>query len=315
MGGDPTTTETDRDGPRPEAPPEPWTDGWIGGGLRRSLRRSITGTARYANRAATIAGRPLPDTFIVGAQKAGTTSLFDHLVQHPRVVGALTKEPHFFDGPRRPLWMCRLDYPRVRAAERSGGRVLEATPSYLASARAAARLSRALPNARFIALLRDPATRALSHYKHNRRYNVEPFESFADALEAEQGRLERGFASHDGTQRSLAFARRHLSYATRGLYVNQLRRYFDLFGRSRVLVLFSEELFEKPEVAVHTIEGFLGLPHHDFPSFPRSNAGSGGADNKTDEDIERGLHALRERFAEPNRALAELLGRELPWQQ
>ena len=112
--------------------------------------------------------RALPDFVIIGAQKAGTTSLWRYLVEHPQIVGPTEKEIHFFDArfDRGARWY-RARFP-LRASLRRGARLtFEASPYYLAHPFVPARVRAMLPDAKLVVLLRDPVERAWSHYRDN----------------------------------------------------------------------------------------------------------------------------------------------------
>ena len=190
----------------------------------------------------------LPEFVIIGGQRCGTTSLYRYLAAHPSVRPATGKELQFLTlHHRRGLRWYRGHFP-VRPP---GVLSFEASPYYLFDPEAPARAAALLPEAKFIALLRDPVERAYSHYLHSRSYGVEPL-SFADALDAEPDRLARG--GHT--------ARRQFSYLARGRYAGQLARWFDRVGRDRVLVVRTEELNARyPDVL-----GFLALPAAPAPT-------------------------------------------------
>src|SRR5438552_2997608 len=130
--------------------------------------------ARMLGRLATAWGRPGPDFLIVGAQKCGTTSLYNYLLRHPSVVPALKRSVKFFDhGPHwaKGVWWYRAHFPFTagRAADRGRPLTGECTPSYLIHPLGAQRVKEAAPDARLIVLLRNPVDRAYSAYHHQHR--------------------------------------------------------------------------------------------------------------------------------------------------
>jgi hypothetical protein len=150
---------------------------------------------------ATSFARPLPDFLILGAQKAGTTALYAYLRWHPEITGPSWKEVSYFDRHyRRGLSWYRGHFP-IGAGDRLVG---EASPGYLFHPLAPERVRATVPDAKLIALLRDPVDRALSHYHHEVALGREPL-SFDEALEAEPERTrgederlvtEPGYFSH-----------------------------------------------------------------------------------------------------------------------
>lgn len=264
-------------------------------------RKALRGGYRAYGRA-TAALRPLPDFLILGAQKAGTTALYAYLRWHPDITGPSFKEVSFFDrhyahGER---WY-RAHFP-VRRRTLVG----EASPSYLFHPQAPERVARMLPNARLIALLRNPAERALSHYQHEVALGREPL-SFEDAIDQEDermgGELERML--RDPSYFSRAWW--NFTYVARGRYAEQLERWFASFPREQLLVLLTDELAADTAGTYRRVLGFLGAEAHDLDSYPRIF-------DRDYADMDPATRAqLDELFAEPNRRLAALLRRTLPW--
>jgi hypothetical protein len=266
-------------------------------------------------RAATGSARVLPDFLLIGAARSGSTSLFAILTTHPQVLAPSHKELHFFDrNYLRGLGSYRRMFPleshkRLRA-RRLGRPVLtgEATTYYLFHPAVPERVGRDLPRARLIAILRDPVDRAYSHYQLSVRNGHETL-SFEEALDAEEERLagEEERLAADPAYRSPAHA--YHSYVARGIYLPQLERWHRHVPRERLLVLRSEDLFERPGETVGEVTAHLGLDSHPGPlPEPRNRAVYGGMAEDTRE-------RLRRRFEEPNRRLEEYLGRELGWQR
>src|ERR1051326_983405 len=114
-------------------------------------------------------GRRLPTFLIIGAGRSGTTSLARYLGSHPHVFMARAKEMHFFDSDSKTREWYR---PRFAEARRQTA-VGEATPNYLYEPAAIKRMAAIVPEARLIAILRDPVDRAYSHYWQNRSLGKE----------------------------------------------------------------------------------------------------------------------------------------------
>jgi len=261
----------------------------------------------------------LPSFLIIGAQRAGTTTLLASLRRHPDIVGpsasedfvVLRKEVHFFD--KRYLegldWY-RSFFPlnaRRRLARRRGRDLVagESTPYYLFHPEVPARVAASIPDVRLIALLRNPADRAYSHYQHRRRAGREKL-SFEAALEAEERRL----AGTDELILSDRDYRRHhfhRAYFRRGLYAEQLERWFEHFPQQQLLVLRAEDYFARPaEIHAEVLE-FLGVRPWQFKRIEHRNRASYSP-------LEPALRAeLEARYAEPNARLERLLGRDFGW--
>jgi hypothetical protein len=251
---------------------------------------------------ATAGSRPLPDFLILGAQKAGTTALYEYLYRHPAISGPSWKEVSFFDRHwwRGERWY-RGHFPRGATAP-----VGEASPSYLFHPQAPERVRSLVPDARLIAILRNPVDRAFSHYQHERALGREPL-SFEDALAAEEQRTRGEVERMTADPRYFSHAWWNWTYRARGLYAEQLERWYDVFPRGQVLVLLNEELDAQPAETYARVLEFLGAPPHELESFPRvfSRKYAG-----MPPETRRELEAF---YVAPNRRLSELLDRELGW--
>lgn len=287
--------------------------------LARARRRLRRPARRY--RVATRHLRILPSFLIIGAQRAGTTSLFDYLTRHPDVAGPRaskgdvfwSKELHFFDDRFwRGLGWYRSFFPLAlsrRVARLRGGDMVasEATPSYLFHPAVPERVAATLPDVRLIALLRDPIERAYSHYQLMVRTGRETL-SFEDALAAESERLAGEVDRILADPRYTSHRYRHPAYVARGMYADQVERWLAHFPREQLLVLRAEDFLARPaEVYAETLD-FLGLrPWHLDDFTPRNR--------KPYTAIDPAVRALlEERFAQPNARLARLLGRDFGWE-
>jgi hypothetical protein len=276
-------------------------------------------------RIATRRARILPGFIIIGAQRAGTTSLFYYLRRHPDVHrpssgdGSIfwPKELHFFDERYdRGLDWYRTFFPLAidRRIARARGRDLvagEATPYYLFHPLVPERVAASLPDVRLIALLRDPIERAYSHYQLMVRTGREKL-SFEDALAAEEKRLAReDVIGGEGVRTKYGALshqqHRHRAYITRGLYADQLERWYAHFPRERLMVIRAEDFLSQPREIFADVLRFLGLRDWQPTGFTARNRGSYAP-------IEPEVRAeLEERLAEPNARLATLLGWDRTW--
>jgi hypothetical protein len=254
---------------------------------------------------ATSALRPLPDFLVLGAQKAGTTALYAYLRRHPQVTGPSWKEVSFFDRhwARGESWY-RGNFPNL--ARTRGKLVGEASPSYVFHPLAPRRVKELVPNARLIALVRNPVDRALSHYNHEVALGREPL-SFEDALDAEDERL-RGEAERM-TADPRYFSREWWghTYKARGRYAEQLEHWLAVFPREQLLVVSSDDLGAEPERTHAQVLEFLRAPAHRLDSYPRVY------ERQYDPMRPETREQLAAEFEEPNRRLYELLGRDLGW--
>jgi hypothetical protein len=187
----------------------------------------------------------LPTFFIIGAAKAGTTSLHYYLDQHPQIQMSATKEPHFFAGPENGIPFpperigCLDEYERLfdPAFEVRG----EASPSYTNAPRRQGvpeRIKELVPDARFIYLVRDPIERTVSHYRH------------AVASGKEQRALREALDE---------IADPHSYLACHSLYAAQLELYLRQFPEDRVMVVDQAELLSSREETLRGVFAFLAV--------------------------------------------------------
>ena len=222
--------------------------------------------------------RIVPDFFIVGAAKAGTTSLYHALRQHPTVFVPSLKEPHFFaalpeemTGPgdrehtlRKVVrtWEAYGRLFRDKAPDQICG---EASPSYLYYFESALRIRGCNPKARIIMVLRNPIDRAFSFYMHMRRDNREPL-TFEAALEQEE------FRERNGWEWSWF-------YKKVGLYSRQVEAFLDAFGEEQVNVSLYDDLEQDTMGVVKNIYRFLAVSDAFVPRLIKYNV-SGNPRNK-----------------------------------
>ena len=225
----------------------------------------------------------LPNFFIIGAAKAGTTALYDALRNHPHVYMSPVKEPHYF---------CKDMFIEARGSQQGGNTVLEgralnqyldntnkqeihgaminrwedylrlfedaaatetaigeASPSYLGSEVAAIEIKAKIPDVRIVAILRDPVARAYSHYLMNLRTNLVPVGSPLLKAVEETPYLKAS-----------------------GFYSEPLKRYFDAFGRENVKVFLTEDLRDDPDRLWTDLCHFLAISAQAAPFNNQVNA-------------------------------------------
>lgn len=257
------------------------------------------------------ARRALPDFLIIGAMKAGTSSLVSFLSQHPQLLVASRKEVHFFDGGLRPSrdtyaqgpeWY-REHFPLKREMGR-GQKTFEASPLYLFNPLAPRRIADLVPSVKLIAILRNPTDRAISHYFHETSKGRESL-PIMSALLAEEARLQPVLEA--GDYKSNAYI--HCSYKSRGRYREQLDRYLELFDEEQILVLGAEKFYADPVSSLQQVFRFVGVDEEYAPDDLRPrNVGV----NRS--EVEPEVHEYLDRYFEThNRALHELVGEDFGW--
>ncbi len=205
----------------------------------------------------------LPDFFIVGHQKCGTTALWQMLDAHPEVFMSAVKEPRFFapdlwsrfaaEAPVPSPLHTREGYLALFADARPEQRAGEASPEYLRSEEAAGRIAEMRPDAKIIAIFREPAEFLRSFHLQMVSSNVEDERDFARAIALEEERrVGRRVPRRSHHPQSLL-------YSDHIRYVEQLRRYHDAFPAENVLVLVYEDFRADNEGVVRQVLRFLGV--------------------------------------------------------
>ncbi len=197
-----------------------------------------------------------PDFFIVGAPKCGTTALNHYLAAHPDIYVA-QKELHFFGADlhfsprfyRRDRDAYLAEFDAWNGQTRAG----ETSVWYLFSRQAAAEIKAFNPNARIIIMLREPVAMLYSVYCAFCADGNENLPTFKEALAAENDRRARRRISR---QTYLAQA---LAYRTTACFTEQVRRYFDAFGRERVLVIIYDDFSTDTADSYRKTLDFLGV--------------------------------------------------------
>jgi hypothetical protein len=214
----------------------------------------------------------LPDFFVAGAPKAGTTALHAALARHPSLYLSPVKEPKFFltDGPppsqggpgdartyREHVWR-RTDYEALFDRAPAGALRGESTPFYLYRHDAQLRIRRLVPDARLIVVLRDPIERAHSNWTHLWSAGLDPISDFVRACAAEDRRIAAGWADF-------------WHYTQLGLYGRQLEHLYSVFPREQVLVFRYKALITDPAALLDRVCGFLGVTPGVLTEVPREN--------------------------------------------
>lgn len=266
--------------------------------------------ARFLRAAFDRSFRARPDFLIVGAQKAGTTSLHAYLSQHPQIVAASRKELHYFDLYRGRGLGWYLGHFPLRA--RLGGRkAFEATPDYLFHEGVPEMIRDALGRPKLVVVLRDPAERAYSAWRMCRGFAERAdrdlaradMRSFSDAIEAELAAPGGG-------------ADRRFHYVAMGRYHERIAAFRAVHGAAGMLVLDYHRMADDLHGMLATICDFLDLPpfaraavddmgatrHWVGPSVPPGPPGDAAT-----------LARLRDYYAPHDERLFAMLGRRLSW--
>ena len=245
-----------------------------------------------------------PSFLIIGAQRSGTTSLYQYLTIHPGILPALRKEVHFFDFQyEKGLRWYLAHFPGIHRRSRNQPKITgEASPYYMVHPLAPERVKAFNPDIKLIALLRDPVDRALSHYRHEVRNGVERL-SFEEAIATERKRLSSTEGLLKQAPYHYSFCHHHYSYLERGRYAHYLEMWLNHFPRESLLVLKSEDMFRDVNSVANRVFGFLGLPTYRIPR----DAGSRTAYQSMHPEIRGRLHRY---FASDQKKLAKFFGNQ-----
>jgi hypothetical protein len=258
--------------------------------------------------------RILPDFLIIGAQKAGTTSLYNYLIKHPYIKGSFRKEVNYFDlNYSKGLNWYRSFFPtkvmRFFISNFTNKKCIsgEGSTFYLLHPYAAKRVYELLPHIKIIVLLRNPVNRTFSGYSHSVNTGSESL-SFEEAIEKEDIRIKGEIEKirHNPNYRSTEFPGR--AYKTRSIYVNQLKIWLNYFPKEQFMFIKSEDFFEDPQKILYEVFRFLNIPKFDINKFKVFMAETKG--KKMNEDFK---NKLKEFFKPYNQQLYELLERDFEW--
>ncbi len=216
-------------------------------------------SAERAQPAGASQGR-VPDFFIVGHHKSGTTAMYEMLRRHPDIYMPEQKSPRFFatdlhprEGVPIPRTMPRTfeEYLALFAPAGPQQRVGEATESYLMSHTAAGAIAAVQPAAKIIAILREPASFLRSLHFQYVQFQVEDETDLRTALSLEQERREGRHIPPN------AYWPKMLLYSEHARYLEQLRRFEAVFPPEQVLVLIYDDFRKDNEAVLRRVLGFL----------------------------------------------------------
>lgn len=217
----------------------------------------------------------MPSFLVIGAARSGTTALYSHLRRHPQVFMSPVKETNFFafesetldyQGPGNDYVNNSItDLAAYRAlfADAPGDALAvgEASPLYLYVEKTASRIRHHIPEARLIAVLRNPVEQAFSHFLYAKRQTIEPLDDFDEALRAEP-------------ERARARWQPLFQYSRFPMYHQQLRRFYDQFPAEQIRVYLYEDFSGDPESVLVDVHDFIGVDPGFVPDLDyRTNAG------------------------------------------
>lgn len=261
----------------------------------------------------------LPDFLLLGAPKAGTTALHVALARHPDVCMSGIKEPKFFLVDGEPpsgggpgdaktyseyVWR-REDYEALWDDAAPGQLLGESTTLYLGDPKAHQRIRDVIPDAKLVAVLRDPVDRAHSNWSHLRSAGLEHEHDFPRACMLGERRVADGWGPF-------------WNYLELGRYGSQLEHLYSVFPKEQVLVLMYRDLREHPAEALDQVCAFLGLPVGHVEELPSENVtahADNGFINQTLRKVVQGAHERGGVLSPIHRAVESLAVKALQREQ
>jgi hypothetical protein len=260
-----------------------------------------------------------PSFLIIGSQKAGTTSLYKYLCQHPKILEAKKKEVNFFgDQFHQGIDFYQTQFPKLKPGEITG----DATPEYCLFPKIPVRVHQLFPEMKIIFLLRNPVERAISHYHHNlvvdqilskkrAEYKKREVLGFGNAIEKEYERLKldvKKLNSDDNYHRSNYYNYIHHSYLTRGIYFYQVKNWIENFPKEQIIILKSEDFFRNTNEVFTRVLSFLNIENFELENYKEYNKRS--VSKKTSFLLR---YTLSEYFQPHNKKLESYLGMDFNW--
>ncbi|HJR16065.1 MAG TPA: sulfotransferase domain-containing protein [Gemmatimonadales bacterium] len=209
-----------------------------------------------------------PNFFIVGAPKCGTTALYEYLRLHPNIFMSEVKEPHFFarDFGTYPRIKTLQAYNQIFAPSTEQHlRVGEASVYYLRSSVAIANIREFNPEAKLIAMFRNPVEMVHSFHSQLLYISEETVTDFETAWRL-QDRRSRGLDLPPAIRSPLL-----VQYAEMGRFGTQAQRLLSLFPRHQVKLILYDDFAASPQRIYDEVIDFLAIPHDNRTEFPRIN--------------------------------------------
>lgn len=252
--------------------------------------------------------RIMPDFFLVGVQKGGTTSLFEALYQHPQIIPNKTKEM-FYYGNSNNFKKGKSFYKQFFATEvhknscekrvEKPCHAIDASTDSFDSKEAPQRIFADNSNAKIVIILRDPVERAYSQYKFSVKLGYEQA-SFEKALDLEEERIASGEAAHN-------YAFQRLGYKSRGIYCNYIKNWQNIFDSKNIFIASSEEFFKEPRIMYNKLTDFLGLENNKNAELKKLNQGSSEKMNPETQKM------LSDFYKPHNEKLFKILNKRYDW--
>ena len=256
--------------------------------------------------------RVLPNFFVIGPGRTGTTSLYHYLDQHPCITKSAYDELGYFDNNfhlglnwYRSLFPTKFTQQKVESKYKKF-LTYDVTPGYIRRPWAARRISSYFPNTKLIAVLRNPVDKTYSHYIMGVNEGNEK-RSFEEVIKYDLKQLENFSDSY--SKKSDDYFKNVIenSFVARGFYLEQLDIWFKLFPKKQILIIKSEDLASRTTEVVKDIFNFLMLPEYKIKNVSKHRVSDYSKMNSSTRKT------LVEFFKPHNKKLYEFLDRDFGW--
>jgi len=267
----------------------------------------------------------LPEVIIIGAQKSGTSALFNYMNQHPCLQGPYKKEVHYFDAQYYQngiSWYSKQFPPAIKSKI-----IFEATPSYLYRNWCAERIYKYNKNIKLIAVLREPVDRAFSAWNMARQvyFSNERDRIVESTIGIQNKKIKAGMTELLTAEHFKSFSECVLkeldiinsgeenpvpNFIRRGVYAEQINRYFKFFKKEQLLIIDHKDLIEHPGKVLERIESFVGVRNIDWSGKDLGKKHVGAYSSGIDNDTEL---LLKDFYKPHNEKLFDLIDKKFDW--
>lgn len=258
--------------------------------------------------------RALPDFLIIGAQKCGTSTLFDYISQHYQVIPPLKKEMHYFDKKYNlSSYWYRAHFPLKKelGKDKITG---EKSTDYIYHPEGAERIKETIGKPKLILILRNPAERAISQYQHMvraGRENRNPQMAFREEKEFLKSISQKDISKASFVNKKKFNKYSTFSYIRKGLYLGQIKSFYEYFTPDQLFIESTENLKIDPNNIIKRIYQFLDIDTQFLPDdLTPKNRGK----YKLDENLTEITEELKNYYTPHNEALFDYLGKRFPWE-
>ena len=254
--------------------------------------------------------RVIPDFLVIGAKRCGTTSLYQHLPEHP----CISKSPYdnmgfFNDNFHLGVNWYKSFFPttftRNKIKSKFGGFLaFDVTTKYMEEESTANNVYQTKPNMKIIIILRNPVDRAYSQYHLSVRQTAER-RSFEDVVEENMNRLNK--ESHEHYEIKPRFSAKEDNYLKKGLYALQLKYWLKIFPRENILIVSTEEFESNQQIIYNKIFEFLNISKFEVKNTKKMEKGNYLPMKSETRNL------LLDYFRPHNHELFELINMEFDW--